>query len=427
MERETWRRQFLRGEILGPIAFTGLFFAYYISPRSILSVVNIDNPIPAQIMVLALTFVLIITLFLTRSLLPSVYHIPIRMSVVVLAGSAGIAFTFTRSLEATLWSRPTLDLASMLLLVPLAFLAGSVSQRIVPPMLWVFVSLFVVQLLWAISSGPNERAAYSFYSVHTIEFGLMMGTATLVSLTLFLDSPRWFLLLFPIIFGAGVMISLSRGALIATICGAAIILLLEARKATDYRSVIFVVGLVPLGAWALSSLVYAQDPRIQKLASVTESGTLTQFFRTSDSDRWKLWQLVLDKAPSGWGILWGSGDSYVDRGYTELSHPHNLFLTFGVTGGLIALLLIGVFLFVAFYLSVSATRHDPSSPLLAGLLALWAIHLQFNGGIGDGANLFLLAGFALGRISMMNPRPTHGSSVFSLRLAKGQNRKTSEP
>ncbi len=425
MQLKTWLSQGIQGYLVGPIVFIVLFFSYYTSPRSILSLLGIKSPVPAQLAVLAITIVLVVIFALSRNLIPKLTAKPTPIFIATLAGSIGVIFTFARSLDATLWSRPTLDLASMLLLVPVAYLSGFVSRRIGLPMLWVLLSFFFVQLLWAVITGPNHRGAFTFHSVHTIEFGLMMGTATLVSLALFLAHQRWFFLFFPIIFGTGVLISLSRGALVATICGLVIMLLLEMRRTQRYRSVLFFVGLVPLGTWASSSLLYTLDPRIRALAFVREHDILEQFLRTSDSDRWRLWHMVLDKAPAGWGVLWGSGDSYVDFGREELSHPHNLFLIYGVTGGLIALLLIGIFLLIAFYSSVFASRQDPASNLLAGLLALWAIHLQFNGGIGDGANLFLLAGFALGRIAALSSQPA-ANSVLGLKMQGRKIRKTSE-
>jgi hypothetical protein len=82
-----------------------------------------------------------------------------------------------------------------------------------------------------------------------------------------------------------------------------------------------------------------------------------------------------------------------------------MLLAFGVTGGIIALLSISVFLLMAFRETVLAAAQDEYSVLFAALLALWAIHLQFSGNFGDGANIFLLAGFALGRIAASSNAP----------------------
>lgn len=399
------------GETIGSLVFLLLFFSYYVSPRSLLSPLGVDLGIPAQLLVLGLTtlvalvFALRKKLFLANGLRHTRFFIPL------VAGTFGIVFTFVRSLEATGWSRPTLDLASMLLLVPLAYFSGTLATTLRPRMLWGFLSLFALQLLWALITGPNPRGAFTFHSVHSIEFGLMMGTAALVALAIYFSSPSWWLVAAPIIFIAGVIVSNSRGALLATIFGVAILLAFAASKSRRYLRVAALGGGLILGSWLVSVAFYTLHRAPELIAS-------PPLARTGSSGRADLWPSVLDKLPDGLGILWGSGDSYISFwDPTTLTHPHNMLLAFGVTGGIIALLSISVFLLMAFRETVLAAAQDEYSVLFAGLLALWAIHLQFSGNFDDGANIFLLAGFALGRIAASSKARPSRQAIGSRRSA----------
>lgn len=397
MSRYTPRKKIgPRGLFTGPVIFCLLFFAYYISPRSIFSLIGVQFPSPPQLGPLILSIVIVLVLLAQRNCFQVDFSRQSKFIFPLVMGSAGLIWTFIRSWEATGWSRPTLDLASMLLLLPLAFMAGLLTTQIHPQMAWIFLVPFVLQFFLALLSGPNSQGSFAFHSVHAIEFGLMMGTAVLLSLWLHLSSRSWYLVLPPTLFLAAVLVAHSRGALIATLVGVTILLALHIRsfRNSSLRGFATISFMVP-SAWGLSHLV-------EKTTSPMESVISYGLLRADSSGRSRLWPAVLEKAPDGLAVVWGSGDAYVSlREDRPSEHPHNLLLAYGVTGGLLALILVLGLIAVSFFATLAASRSDKTSILLAAVLALWLIHLQFNGNFGDGANLFLIAGFALGRVARL--------------------------
>lgn len=389
-------------DVIPLVLFYLLFISFYVSPRNPFSLLGFELAIPVQYFVFGLTVLTTLVLILSPSLDLRGGVGSIRFVSTALLGSAGITFAFARSLEATGWSRPTLDLASMLFLVPAAYLLGLASGEIKSGMLWAFLSLFFVQFLWAFATGPNQAGVFTFYSVHSIEFGLMMATAGLVGLTLFIFSKIWYSALIPSLFLAGVFSAGSRGVLLGFFVGASLILVLSTKTSRSFVRSAFGLAGATVSGWLMANLMRAAHSNVGGVVGETIAETVADssypLLRTSPSGRTELWPLVMEKLPPGVAVLWGSGDSYVwfwDT--TTMTHPHNLFLAYGVTGGVISLSLVGLFLAISFWEAVAKSGADYILILLAGLLALWAVHLQFNGGFGDGANLFLLAGFGLGR------------------------------
>lgn len=388
---------------VSPLAFCLLFFIYYISPRNPLSPLGVESPVPVQFFVPGMVVALLFFFFLIRIRLGLTSLGSYQFFGPALLGFAGILFTFGRAWDATGWSRPTLDLLSMLMLIPAAYVIGLSSGDISRRALWVFLSLFLIQFLWALTTGPNSGGLYTFYSVHSAEFGLMMGTGAIITLTMFVSSRRWQAAVVTAIFIGGVLLAGSRGALLGLILGSAISLFFVRKDHRALGEKGFGLLAAGLGGWLVAYFsIMIHGPGGESPGQAIAQ-PLSGVARTGSSGRAELWPLVLGKVPEGIQVLWGSGDSSVwFWNQSTMSHPHNLFLAFGVTGGVFGLVLVGLFLFCALWAAVYASRFDEISVLLAALLTLWGIHLQFNGGFGDGAILFLLAGFAIGRAAKMS-------------------------
>lgn len=366
-----------------------LFWLIQVSPRNLLSPFDVPSLLPPQYWLFFFSLVcLALVLVLGRAKLKralNAFH-----SVPALLGFSGFAFTFLRSLSESGLSRSTLDLFSGLMIVPVAYLAGVFIRE---PVSWfwkIFLASFLPLLAFALMMGPNSVGKFTVYSVNSIEFGLLMATASIVALFLASNATSPLFLIVSSVFAMGIFLSGSRGATLAWIIALGSTLILGDRSWTvalrHMRKVALVVGM------ALCLTLVWENLRARE----GDIATFRASFSSSrgSSRRTEIWTGVLREIWEGSNFLIGHGivDGVVPLGR---SHPHNMILLYSLVGGILAVVTILYFI-LGGPLRLMAKPHPGSSVLLASLVVLWFTHLQFAGNFGEGLNLFLLAGVLWG-------------------------------
>ncbi len=254
-------------------------------------------------------------------------------------------------------------------------------------------------LLWRLVHGQAQTAYDNRYTISALEnpisLGRESGDGLMIALYLVLVGAaglprRAAMVLFPLL-ALALLASGSRGPVLGTLVGVAIVILLLARSESVRRNVFRVTGLGIVTTVLIVEAVPGASLQ-RSLSVLTGSGS-----GLSSNGRFQLWQLAWDQflAHPVLGIGTGSFASVLPPNF----YPHNLVLETGAELGFFGLVPLTIFLVSSMRLLANA-RRDPDTRaqavIVTALFAAALVNAMFSGDVTTNAGVWLMAGLGIG-------------------------------
>jgi O-antigen ligase len=295
-----------------------------------------------------------------------------------------------------------LDLVFNLAFAGFAFVFGSdLGQKNLPLWFWwALMTPLVVTFVYSVVQGPDVAGFFSGCGTGSIFYGAMMGTGFIALFFLGVHRVSNIYISISFIFLSGAVLSASRGVLLAIFLTTVVYLLTIAPGLRFYfhavKGLLAGVSIFPI-VLVFTRMMNTPEPGaplllISKRAVDTFSATEDSPLPVYTAGRWEIWvetvRSIVSPAALGFGV--GSDSVLVSFGET---HPHNLFLSLLLAGGLLSLvpflLLVG-----RVFVSMSDSS-DVAQKIPAGLGMFWLTWLMFSGNFKVAGLLFYFLAIAL--------------------------------
>jgi len=239
--------------------------------------------------------------------------------------------------------------------------------------LWVAVAL---ALLAAAGYGGGR---VTLFDSNPIWFGRMIAVGAVIAVWLWWQRVvrPWLILLALAVLAVGLIVSGSRGPVLATIVGIVVLTLLTG-TGRAWKAILVVCGGF-VAILVVQNLPIFQESRFATLLETEATASLRDVY-------WNLTIPIIAEYPSGVGF--GNWSFYA--GNPRHLWPHNLFLEvfaeLGVAAGLFLLLAVVV---IMLKLAVTS-RKRPTTLLVLGLLAVETVHVSVSGDLNGRTFWFML-------------------------------------
>ena len=395
-------------KFLGFRATGGLLLVYFtvlIGDRNPLSLLGLDVPFDFRFVS---TLALLGFSLLFRIPAPKVHFVPGFYGLIAAAGTswaAGMLFLNEAG------SRVYLDILFILVVGFFTFLFGSDlgPSRLPRWFWWALITPLGVIFMYSIVQGPDSAGYFSGPSMGTIFYGWMMGTGFITLFFLGKDRNSNIYIAMSFIFLFGAVLSASRGAILALFLTTVIFLITVSPSLQLYSHSVKILLLGVGIFWFAPVCVSLYEFLTNKVFGIESNrgrfsflliDQIFQTFTTPEesplpiytSGRWEIWMETLHRISSPVDLLFGVGSSSVFVSFGQ-SHPHNLFLSFLLAGGLLSLV---PFLLLIWRVSFSMFESSEIAQRIpAGLSMFWLLSALLSGSFGDSTVLFYFLSIAL--------------------------------
>jgi len=397
-------------KILGFRATGGLvlvYFAVLVGERNPLSLLGLDIPFDFRFVS---TLALLGFSLLFSISVPKVHFVPGFYGLIAAAGAswaAGMLFLNETG------SQNYLDILFILVVGFFTFLFGSElgPSRLPRWFWWALITPLGVIFMFSIVQGPNSAGYFSGPSMGTIFYGWMMGTGFITLFFLGKDRNSNIYIAMSFIFLLGGVLSASRGAILALFLTTVVFLIAVSPNLRSYSHSakilllgggIFWIAPVCVSLFTvLTNKVFGIEsdsrpnhplPLLANRAFRTFTKPEGSPLRVDTAGRSEIWMETLRHISSPFDLLFGVGSSSVLVSFGQ-AHPHNLFLSVLLAGGLLSLVPL---LLLIWRVSVSMFgSSEIAQRIPAALSMFWLLSAMLSGSFGDSTLLFYFLSIAL--------------------------------